>query len=111
MLLITHQQLIRYTTQFEEACPHIAFPKKLLWKCTLTVSAFFFFFFLLAFPIMAGALVFLTLYGGYYVYIFFGLLRTLHVSRWKYSVFLGLLAMAAYGAAGMVHAGADLIIH
>lgn len=110
MFLVSHQQLIRYATQFEENCPHIAFPKKFLWKCTLTIALFFFFMFLLAFPILAGAIVFLVIYSGYYIGIFFSLLRTLKVSCWKYSVFLAFLAGLMFVAAQVMRAGIDLIV-
>lgn len=110
MVLVTHQQLIRYTSLCEEDCPHMAFPRKFLWKCTLTVALFFLFIFLLAFPVLAGVITFLVIYGGYYMYLFFRLLRTLNISRWKYAVFLAALAAVAYGLAQMIHAGVRLLI-
>lgn len=110
MFLISHQQLIRYAAQYEETCPRIAFPQKLLWKCTLTISLFFLLAFLLAFPVLAGVITFLVIYGGYYIYLFFDLLRTLKISCWKYSVFLAFLAALMYGLAQVLRAGISLLV-
>ncbi len=110
MVIVTHQKLIQYVALYDENCPHLTFPKKLLWKCTLTIALNFLLLFLLWFPILAAAVALLIAYAAYYISIFFGLLRRLNISRWKYSIFLAFLAAVAYGAAQVVHAAVNLVI-